>query len=66
MNNDMLSDQATIDSDAGDDSAIEESVIDASFDLTAAPEVAAEAEVADVPEDDPWTKPGSWYVVHSQ
>ena len=55
MNNDMLSDQATIDSDAGDDSAIEESVIDASFDLTAAPEVAAEAEVADVPEDDPWT-----------
>ncbi|MEI7754743.1 MAG: transcription termination/antitermination protein NusG [Actinomycetota bacterium] len=22
--------------------------------------------MADEPEDDPWTKPGSWYVVHSQ
>ena len=70
MNNDMLSDEATLDSDAGDDAAIDESVIDASFDLTAGAEAAAEAdadaEVADIAEDDPWTKPGSWYVVHSQ
>ena len=39
-------------------------VVDASFDLT------GDAETTDAVDDevvdDPWTKPGSWYVVHSQ
>jgi len=29
-------------------------------------EAVAAAEVDDTPEDDPWTRPGSWYVVHTQ
>ena len=51
---------------AADDQGNDEAVIDATFDLTAtAPD--APAAQAEVPvEDDPWTKPGSWYVVHSQ
>ena len=38
--------------------------VDASFDLTgdAEPEAEAEPEVV----DDPWTRPGAWYVVHTQ
>ncbi len=83
MNDDMLSEETTMDNtleeaDAAadtasgdstvDQAADDEGVVDASFDLTAEigdARVAA-AEV-DVPvEDDPWTKPGSWYVVHSQ
>src|SRR5262245_62023374 len=42
--------------------------VDASFDLTEA-EGEDEAVVEDeatTPEEDPWTKPGNWYVVHSQ
>jgi len=40
---------------------------DVTFDLTdAAEEGAGEAEAEEAPVDDPWTKPGSWYVVHSQ
>ncbi len=43
-------------------------VVDASFDLTdaAATSPEDEAVVEEQPVDDPWTKPGSWYVVHSQ
>jgi transcriptional antiterminator NusG len=37
--------------------------VDASFDLSGEPEAAEEA--AEVI-DDPWTKPGQWYVVHTQ
>lgn len=53
--------------------ASDELVVDATFDLTAedpaadtadpdAPEAEAEPEIV----DDPWTRPGSWYVVHAQ
>jgi transcriptional antiterminator NusG len=41
-------------------------VIDASFDLTGDAADSGEQVVEDEVEDDPWTKPGSWYVVHSQ
>jgi transcriptional antiterminator NusG len=40
-------------------------IVDASFDLTDGAEPSDEVE-DDEPVDDPWTKPGSWYVVHSQ
>ena len=50
-----------------DETAAEESAdaVDASFDLS---DTAAEAEVEEeeVVVDDPWTKPGAWYVVHTQ
>jgi len=53
---------AAADTDAEADSA---DSVDASFDLSA--EADAEA-VEEAPEviDDPWTKPGAWYVVHTQ
>jgi len=52
------------DSDSTDaDAADTEDIVDASFDLTDAESV---TEDDDEPVDDPWTKPGSWYVVHSQ
>ena len=63
---DSVDETSPADTDARD---IEDAEPDASFDLTdAADDVVAEAE-PDEPEvevDDPWTKPGSWYVVHSQ
>jgi len=52
--------------DADVDSDVE---VDASFDLTDsgdADAVADDGEAQEVEEDDPWTRPGSWYVVHSQ
>ncbi|MCB1002498.1 MAG: transcription termination/antitermination protein NusG [Ilumatobacteraceae bacterium] len=40
---------------------------DASFDLTDDAEAGdGEAEGDDEPVDDPWTRPGAWYVVHTQ
>ncbi len=47
------------------------SELDASFDLTGAAhgagtDLAGDAAEEAAVEDDPWTKPGSWYVVHSQ
>ncbi len=61
-NDDATADDATAADETADDDASED-VIDASFDLTAtAEDPVVEAE----PVDDPWTKPGSWYVVHSQ
>ena len=61
-------DVATADTSA-DDSADDNDNVDASFDLSASEadpdsEAAAEAEAEVV--DDPWTKPGQWYVVHTQ
>jgi len=62
------SDAAAADADADASEAAD--IVDASFDLTsegAADEDDAEGE--DEPEqviDDPWTKPGQWYVVHTQ
>jgi transcription termination/antitermination protein NusG len=46
--------------------------VDATFDLTDAADGSAEADgdaesdEPEVPVDDPWTRPGSWYVVHTQ
>ena len=57
-------DQADIDTSA--DASIGDDIVDASFDLTeSAGSDEADAE-PEVEEDDPWTRPGSWYVVHSQ
>jgi transcriptional antiterminator NusG len=56
MSDDMINDVETV---AGDDD------VDTVFDLTEG--AAQEAElVDDEPVDDPWTRPGAWYVVHSQ
>jgi transcriptional antiterminator NusG len=83
MNDDMLSEEITMDTTvdetiaaadiahddhAVDSAASDDGVVDASFDLTSAADDVAvvEAEVDAPVEDDPWTKPGSWYVVHSQ
>ena len=57
-------DQADLETSA--DAAIGDDIVDASFDLTESGEGEAEAEADEVEEDDPWTRPGSWYVVHSQ
>ena len=52
-----------------DDPAVDE-IVDASFDLTDAEPAEGdetEAEAVDAaPADDPWTRPGQWYVVHTQ
>ncbi len=76
----MINDSALPDTDdaveadvSADVASGDELVVDASFDLTAedpaddtadpdTPEAEAEAEIV----DDPWTRPGSWYVVHAQ
>ncbi len=49
-----------------DASDIDDVEVDASFDLTDAAAVEAIEPEPEVEVDDPWTKPGSWYVVHSQ
>jgi transcriptional antiterminator NusG len=55
--------EVTEDSDA-------DSTVDATFDLTedasAEDDADAETDEPEVPVDDPWTRPGSWYVVHTQ
>ena len=60
----------TTDHDATEHDTTEQDAVevDASFDLTAgAGDAGTPAEdAAEAVEDDPWTKPGSWYVVHSQ
>ena len=43
-----------------------DSMVDASFDLTGDAAATDEAVEPEAEEEDPWTKPGSWYVVHSQ
>ena len=63
VTDDLITDDLITDTDASE--------LDASFDLTDATHDAGSATSADageeVPvEEDPWTKPGSWYVVHSQ
>jgi transcriptional antiterminator NusG len=56
MSDDMINDVETV---AGDDD------VDTVFDLTEGAAQDAEL-VDDEPVDDPWTRPGAWYVVHSQ
>ena len=55
-------DADTIDADAAEASA---DAVDASFDLSDAASADA-VEEEEVVIDDPWTKPGAWYVVHTQ
>ena len=62
---DLAVDEPTLDEPAVDE------IVDATFDLTAAVESdidsETEVEAADAPPvDDPWTRPGQWYVVHTQ
>ena len=51
-----------------DDTAEEvDEIVDASFDLSADADAESdEDEEPEIPVDDPWTRPGSWYVVHTQ
>jgi transcription termination/antitermination protein NusG len=52
---------------AADDVATDDELVDASFDLSEDAEAATdEDEEPEVPFDDPWIRPGSWYVVHTQ
>jgi len=55
------------DDSQSDDEQIDDEQIDASFDLSgeAGSESDAQPE-AEEPVDDPWTRPGAWYVVHTQ
>ena len=64
--NDTLDASTDSDVDASDasDASDPSDVVDASFDLSADTEAAAEEEVEII--DDPWTRPGQWYVVHTQ
>jgi transcription termination/antitermination protein NusG len=59
-------DDTVLDDTVLDDTVLDDTVeIDASFDLTdQSDDVVAAEEVEEV--EDPWTKPGSWYVVHTQ
>lgn len=75
MNDDLITepnDTAPADTEVAADAATGavdvDAQVDATFDLTDAGD--AEGETDEVEEtvvvDDPWTKPGSWYVVHTQ
>ena len=62
---DVVADEEVVDEVAEDATDI----VDATFDLTDAdPEADAESGVEGdaTPVDDPWTRPGQWYVVHTQ
>lgn len=54
--------------EADTDAATDEELVDASFDLSEGADAAAEGEGEEdaEPVDDPWTRPGAWYVVHTQ
>ena len=62
----IVDDVATEDAVDTDDAATADDVVDVSFDLSEAPALEAEAAEEEVVVDDPWTKPGQWYVVHTQ
>jgi transcriptional antiterminator NusG len=76
----QLSDELHLSDEPGDatepdtaDQAVDESgdeTVDVAFDLTAEGEAddgeGDETEEEVVPVDDPWTRPGAWYVVHTQ
>jgi len=48
------------------DDADDADTVDVSFDLSDQPAADIEAVEEEVVVDDPWTKPGQWYVVHTQ
>lgn len=56
------------DAPVADDATDADDAVDASFDLTDgdAPTEGEESDESDVVVDDPWTRPGAWYVVHTQ
>jgi transcriptional antiterminator NusG len=56
-----------VDADVIDADVVAEGEVDASFDLTdGADDGATDDEELGEPAEDPWTKPGAWYVVHTQ
>jgi transcriptional antiterminator NusG len=55
---DVTTDEASIDEATTDD--------DADTEVVSEEEALAESAEPDVEEDDPWTRPGAWYVVHTQ
>jgi transcriptional antiterminator NusG len=62
-------DEPLVDEPVVNDLVDAEDVVDASFDLTDVVEgddAAVEADGDETPVDDPWTRPGQWYVVHTQ
>ena len=64
---DTDADLPAADLDPADADVVDDDTVDVSFDLSGDPvadEEVADDEVAVV--DDPWTKPGQWYVVHTQ
>ena len=74
---DVVDDELAVDEPAADtatdDSATDEpatdDIVDATFDLSDSEPAAAtesDAEAETTPVDDPWTRPGQWYVVHTQ
>ena len=57
------------DEPAADEPAATDDIVDATFDLSdsePAAETESDTEVETTPVDDPWTRPGQWYVVHTQ
>ena len=59
-------DGAEVEADAGADAEVEAET-DTDTDVVSEDEALEEGAVAEtVPEDDPWTRPGAWYVVHTQ
>ena len=65
LTTDAALDAPTID-EPGDAEEVDE-IVDASFDLSADADAESdEDEEPEIPVDDPWTRPGSWYVVHTQ
>ena len=61
----MMNDETTLEST---EAPLDDETVDVSFDLTEETDGAEEAPEADEVEliDDPWTRPGAWYVVHTQ
>ena len=67
MTDDLTTDTPLAD-DAVDADTTDDAIVDAAFDLSDAVADEATDDEADDDEviDDPWTRPGAWYVVHTQ
>jgi len=69
---DVTVDDAAVDTEAVVTEAVvteaadDADTVDVSFDLSDEPAVDGDAVEEEVAVDDPWTKPGQWYVVHTQ
>ena len=70
----LMDDELNTETDTQTDTQLDtetpdEELVDATFDLSDTAETAGDLEIDEEPEepvDDPWTRPGSWYVVHTQ